>query len=533
VVQSTSELTDILSALRLRKGISIKELSQKLGVSQAAVSQWIHGARRPRLQRLLQILTYLDASPQETEHILTISGYNQNGDPKAKAVPVPTNTLQQLERKATRIAALYSELEKEIDDLQALARQEIVAQSLSSGISSVTANEPVLVEALKLEEALQQVESTAEAPQRILDQPEDEIDWLIATAHEYVGQQQINAAWRPIARLNQLYERYSHDELKLFNIHLLLCGANCASGYFFDAEKWGQVGLAESIKLKMPEKTIELRYLLAVILNALGKGTAALEQVNNALEETDQLSQQSKENVMFSKARIMALKGEILRDLGQWEKAMDYLQETMAFAHQSGALFAEAIALSNMTVLYTYQKEPHYALGCCRQCWELKKEVNKVSPIEKAYYHLNLGKVHRSFTENTENQQMILFHAERGIHNLYLALYLFDTAGDKFHAAQARLDLAFLDAHSGTFARALKLGHHTLQFSEEAGLVLLQAKAHTALGIIYTLQDSYPEAKDELDKSLAIFQQYRIERPYELGLIKDAQNDLQRLSGVS
>jgi transcriptional regulator with XRE-family HTH domain len=179
-MQSTSELTDILSALRLRKGISIKELSQKLGVSQAAVSQWIHGTRRPRLQRLLQILTHLDASPQETEHILTVSGYNKNGDPKAKAVPVPTTGLQQLERKATRIAALYSEMEKEIDDLQALARQEIVTQSLSSGISSVKADDPVLAAAIEFEEELAtKVKSIDQKPEVVLEEAEQKMPKVV------------------------------------------------------------------------------------------------------------------------------------------------------------------------------------------------------------------------------------------------------------------------------------------------------------------------------------------------------------------
>jgi len=538
-VQSTSELTDILSALRLRKGISIKELSQKLGVSQAAVSQWMHGTRRPRLQRLLQILTHLDASPQETEHILAISGYNQNGDPKAKAVPGPITGLQQLERKVARIAALHSEMVKEVDDLQALARQEIVTHSLSSGFSSLKADDPVLAVAREFEEELQQVESTIEAPQRMLHQPEDEVEWLITTANECIRQDQINAVWSLIARLHHLTEKYSHDESKLLSIRQLLCGAHCASGYFVDAEQWGQVGLAESIRLMKPERTIELRYLLAVILNALGKGTLALEQAEAALKETEQIPPAHKQNVLFSNnkersiARLMALRGEILLELGHWKEALECLLQAKELAHQSGSLFAEALALGNMTVLYTYQGNSHFALSCCMQSWELKKEANRVRPLDQAYYRAYLGKVHRSLMEHTENQQAILDHAERGILNLYIALTLFKTAGDKFHAALTRLDLASLHAHCGAFARALKLGHHALQFSKEAGLVLLQAQAHRTLGITYTLQESFAEAKDELDKSLALFQQQRIERPYELELTKEALGTLYRLSGVS
>jgi tetratricopeptide (TPR) repeat protein len=533
-VQSTSDggtLTDILNALRLRKGISIKELSQKLGVSQAAVSQWIHGTRRPRLQRLLQILTHLDASPQETEHVLTISGYNENGDPTAKAVPLPASGLQQLERKVARIATLQSEMEKEINDLQAIARQEIVTQAFSS--SSVKADNPVLTAAIAFEEELQQVESTIETPQSILGQPEDEVEWLITTANEYIRQDQINAVWSLITRLHQLRETYSHDELQLLNIHQLLCGAHCASGNFVVAEQWGQVGLAESIRLMKPQRTIELRYLLAVILNSLGKGTLALEQVEEALKETKQISPAHKQHVLFSNnkersmARLMALKGEILLDLGNWEKALEYLQQARERAYQSGSLFAEALALSNMTVLYTYQGEPHLALICCKQSWELKKEANRVRPLDQAYYRAYLGKVHRSLIEHTEKQEDRLYHSERGFRNFYTALNLYETAGDKFHAALTRLDLANLHAHCSAFAPALKLGHHALEFSKEAGLVLLQAKAHRTLGIIYTLQNSYPEAKDELDKSLAIFQQQRIERPYEEKLTEDALSALQ------
>jgi tetratricopeptide (TPR) repeat protein len=430
-------------------------------------------------------------------------------------------------------------MEKEINDLQALARQEIVTQSLSSGISLLRADDPVLAAAREFEEELQQVESTTEEPQRMLDLPEDEVEWLITTANECIRQDQITAVWSLIARLHQLTETYSHDELQLFNIHQLLCGAHCASGYFVDAERWGQVGLAESIQLKMPERTIELRYLLAVILNALGKGILALDQVENALKETEQIPPAHKQNVLFSNnkersiARLMALKGEILLDLGNWKEALECLQQARELAHQSGSLFAEALALSNMTVLYTYQGDSHFALSCCMQSWELKKEANRVRPLDQAYYRAYLGNVHRSLMEHAKNQQAIRDHSERGILNLYIALTLFDTAGDKFHAALTRLDLASLHAHCGAFARALKLGHYALEFSKEAGLVLLQAKAHRTLGIIYTLQESFPEAKDELGKSLALFQQQRIERPYELELTKEALGTLYRLSGVS
>jgi tetratricopeptide (TPR) repeat protein len=187
-----------------------------------------------------------------------------------------------------------------------------------------------------------------------------------------------------------------------------------------------------------------------------------------------------------------------------------------------------------LTILSIYQKEPLDANDYCTQSWELKKEVNKRSPIEKAYYHLNLGKVHRSLMDYIENEEYRLYHSQRCIFNLYAALFLFQTAGDKFHAALSQLDIADLKAHCRDFADALELGHHALEFSKEAGLVLLQAKAHTTLGIIYTLQNSYPEAKDELAKSLAIFQQQRIERPYEEKLTKDALGALQpKLSGVN
>jgi transcriptional regulator with XRE-family HTH domain len=529
-----SPLSTALRAWRTYRGLSQTQLAVQAGFGlngRAHISSIESGKiQRPEDETLDKITAVLGLEAEDLRSgCMPPTGQVQEALESVQTLKQPQPTV--VEPSTTQPATL-EELKAEVQGLkfEVIEVKQALKELIPRPPEPIPS--PILTTALELEEELQQVESTTETPQRMHDQSEDELDWLIAAANECIGQSQIKAAWLPIARLHKLTEKYSHDKFKLLNIHLLFCGAYCASGYFIDAEKWGQIGLAESIQLKKPEKTIEFRYLLAVILNALGKGTAALEQVNNALEETNQLPQQFKENVMFSKARIMALKGEILRDLGEWGKAKDYLQETKEFAHQSGALFAEAIALSNMTVLYSYLGDLHLAVSCCKQSWELKKEANKVSPIEKAYYHAHLGKVHRSLMENTENQQIIHDHSQRGIFNLCIAINLFETAGDKFHAAQTRLDLANLHAHCGVFSRALKLSQHALQFSEEARLMLLQAKAHTTLGIIHTLQDSMHEAKGELDKSLKIFQEYKIERPNEQALTKEALHALYRLSGV-
>ena len=50
---------------RRRAGLTMKELGDRLGVSESAVQRWENGDRRPSYERLLQISEELDCSVNE------------------------------------------------------------------------------------------------------------------------------------------------------------------------------------------------------------------------------------------------------------------------------------------------------------------------------------------------------------------------------------------------------------------------------------------------------------------------------------
>ena len=71
-----NKLSNRLSYLRKKKGITLKEMSQDLGsIKEASLSRYEHGRREPKLETLIKIADYFNCS---TDYLLGLTDQKNN-----------------------------------------------------------------------------------------------------------------------------------------------------------------------------------------------------------------------------------------------------------------------------------------------------------------------------------------------------------------------------------------------------------------------------------------------------------------------
>ncbi|MBD1878159.1 tetratricopeptide repeat protein [Coleofasciculus sp. FACHB-T130] len=223
--------------------------------------------------------------------------------------------------------------------------------------------------------------------------------------------------------------------------------------------------------------------------------------------------------------------GNAYRSLGQYQKAIDYHQQSLAITQEIGNPDGEATSLNNLGIAYDalgqYQKAIDYhqqSLAITREIGDRNGEVNSLGNLGNAYrslgeyqkaidyYQQSLAIKRAIGDRNGEATSLIglgiaydsLGQYQKVIDYYEQSLAIFREIGDRNGEAASLGNLGIASNSLGQYPLAIDYHKQSLAIKREIGARNGEANSLISLGMAYDSLGQYPQAIDYYQQSLAI-----------------------------
>jgi CHAT domain-containing protein/Tfp pilus assembly protein PilF len=180
--------------------------------------------------------------------------------------------------------------------------------------------------------------------------------------------------------------------------------------------------------------------------------------------------------------------------VGNYSKALECLQKSLAFAQESASQSRIAESLLNIGTVYYYQASYHEAMRFFNEALALAEKLGIKSVAASSLS--NIGLIHSA---EGNYDQALEFH--------FRSLRVSEESGDKGKAAATLLNVGSAFGFLGDYPRALDSYQRVLKIAEEMGIKDSVAQALNNIGVLKADQGNYADALRTLHRSLALFEE--------------------------
>jgi tetratricopeptide (TPR) repeat protein len=192
-----------------------------------------------------------------------------------------------------------------------------------------------------------------------------------------------------------------------------------------------------------------------------------------------------------AEARALHNLGSVYQRLGRYQAAVEYLEQALSVAEQSGVTDVTAFALSDLGLVQLLLGELEPALANLEQALHLFEELDDLTGQGSALNNMGLALKRRD-------------HLEESLDHMQRSLVLFQATKDRPRQGYALNDIGIIFAQSARYEEALQHHEEALAVAGETGDRALEAAAlngsgrtRLALGMAESVQELH-------DKALAI-----------------------------
>ncbi|REJ40695.1 MAG: tetratricopeptide repeat protein [Microcystis flos-aquae DF17] len=244
--------------------------------------------------------------------------------------------------------------------------------------------------------------------------------------------------------------------------------------------------------------------------------------------------QQQEEQTNWNYAASLTSLGNVYYFLGEYQKVIEFYQQSLAITREIGDRGGEANSYDNLGIVYGLLGEYQKAIEFHQQSLAIKREIGDRWGEAKSYN--NLGSVYRSLGEYPKaiefHQQSLAIRREigdrggeansyMGLGNAYGSLGEYEKAiefyqqslaierkiGNRKGEAYSYMGLGNVYKSLGEYQKAIEFHQQSLAITREIGDRGGEAYSYNNLGIVYDSLGEYQKAIEFHQQSLAIFRE--------------------------
>ncbi len=224
---------------------------------------------------------------------------------------------------------------------------------------------------------------------------------------------------------------------------------------------------------------------LGNVYYSLGEYQKAIEFYQQSLAITREIGDRGGEGKSYGNL------GTVYRSLGEYQKAIEFHQQSLAIDREIGDRGGEAYSYNNLGAVYQSLGEYQKAIEFHQQSLAITREIGDRGGEAKSYN--NLGNVYYSLGEY---QKAIEFHQQ--------SLAIKREIGDRGGEAASYNNLGNVYYSLGEYQKAIEFYQQSLAILREIGDRGGEAKSYGNLGIVYYSLGEYQKAIEFHQQSLAI-----------------------------
>jgi tetratricopeptide (TPR) repeat protein len=203
--------------------------------------------------------------------------------------------------------------------------------------------------------------------------------------------------------------------------------------------------------------------------------------------------QQQEEQTNWKYTASLTSLGNAYNSLGEYQKAIEFHQQSLAITREIGDRGGEASSYNNLGIVYNPLGEYQKALEFHQQSLAIKREIGDRGGEATSYN--NLGNVYCSLGEY---QKAIEFHQQ--------SLAITREIGDRGGEAYSYMGLGIVYNSLGEYQKALEFYQQSLAIDREIGNRRVEAKSWFNLGVTYDELKRISEAKEAILQSRKLYQ---------------------------
>jgi tetratricopeptide (TPR) repeat protein len=201
--------------------------------------------------------------------------------------------------------------------------------------------------------------------------------------------------------------------------------------------------------------------------------------------------QQQEEQTNWNYAASLTSLGNVYYSLGEYQKAIEFHQQSLAIKREIGDRGGEATSYNNLGTVYYSLGEYQKAIEFHQQSLAIKREIGDRGGEATSYN--NLGTVYYSLGEY---QKAIEFHQQ--------SLAITREIGDRGGEAASYIGLGNVYQSLGEYQKAIEFYQQSLAITREIGDRAGEAASYIGLGNVYQSLGEYQKAIEFHQQSLAI-----------------------------
>jgi tetratricopeptide (TPR) repeat protein len=201
--------------------------------------------------------------------------------------------------------------------------------------------------------------------------------------------------------------------------------------------------------------------------------------------------QQQEEQTNWNYAASLTSLGNVYYSLGEYQKAIEFHQQSLAIKREIGDRGGEATSYNNLGTVYYSLGEYQKAIEFHQQSLAIKREIGDRGGEATSYN--NLGTVYYSLGEY---QKAIEFHQQ--------SLAITREIGDRGGEAASYIGLGNVYQSLGEYQKAIEFYQQSLAITREIGDRGGEAASYIGLGNVYQSLGEYQKAIEFHQQSLAI-----------------------------
>jgi len=227
-----------------------------------------------------------------------------------------------------------------------------------------------------------------------------------------------------------------------------------------------------------------------------------------ALRDSQESDSLVRKEILSKKAMLLNNVAVVYKNLGEYEKAIEYSLKNLLIQEEIGDLKLIAMGRSNIaSVYFHFGLDYDKALEFYNESLELFSLYTKEHPEDnvgrqfQARAYLNLGIVYKETEDYT-----------RAIENYQTALKLFTVLGDRVGIAHTKKNIGLVNIQRGSFQEALDASLVALSLYREIGQRKEEADVLKSIGLIYYKWGKFSDALEFMNRSLEISRELGLKR---------------------
>ncbi len=201
--------------------------------------------------------------------------------------------------------------------------------------------------------------------------------------------------------------------------------------------------------------------------------------------------QQQEEQTNWKYTASLTSLGNVSDSLGEYQKAIEFHQQSLAIFREIGDRGGEAKSYNNLGIVYRSLGEYQKAIEFCQQSLAIKREIGDRGG--EAFSYNNLGTVYQYLGEY---QKAIEFYQQ--------SLAIKREIGDREGEASSYNNLGNVYYSLGEYQKAIEFYQQSLAITREIGDRRCEAYSYGNLGNVYQYLGEYQKAIEFYQQSLAI-----------------------------